>query len=125
MGGCREGALPYGRSREHNKGGYEAWGNPFDLKIRAIGEKGDNLFLAEFGMKMDLERVLLGTPWMVGQHAIVLKPYDEKLFCIQNHFRSHGYLGVDSKPPVRLDEPAKGVSGDEPHWQCGEDGCGP
>jgi hypothetical protein len=56
-----------------------AWGNPFGLKFRAIGEKGDNMFMAEFGTKADLERVLSGTPWMVGKHAIVLKLYDEKL----------------------------------------------
>lgn len=40
-----------------------AWGNPFGLKIRAIGEKGANLFTAA---KVDMERVLMGTPWMVG-----------------------------------------------------------
>lgn len=56
-----------------------AWGNPFGLKIQAIGEKGENLFTAEFGTKVDMERVLGGTPWMVGRHAVILKPYDEKL----------------------------------------------
>lgn len=56
-----------------------AWGNPVGLKIRTIGEKGDNLFMAEFGSKVDLERVLVGTPWMVGRYAVVLKLYDEKL----------------------------------------------
>jgi hypothetical protein len=56
-----------------------AWGNPFGLKIRAIGQKGENLFLVEFGTKLDRNRVLFGMPWMVGRHAIVLKLYDEKL----------------------------------------------
>jgi hypothetical protein len=56
-----------------------AWGNPMGLKLRAIGEKVDNLFVAEFGCKADLERVLAGTPWMVGRHAVILKDYDEKL----------------------------------------------
>ena len=56
-----------------------AWGNPMGLKLRAIGEKVDNLFVAEFGCKADLERVLAGTPWMVGRHAVILKHYDEKL----------------------------------------------
>jgi len=55
------------------------WGNPVGLKIRAIGDKGDNLFVAEFASKVDLERVLAGTPWMVGRHAVVLKMYDERL----------------------------------------------
>jgi len=55
------------------------WGNPVGLKIRAIGDKGDNLFVAEFASKVDLKRVLAGTPWMVGRHAVVLKMYDERL----------------------------------------------
>lgn len=44
-----------------------AWGNSVGLKFRAIGEKGDNLFVAEFGSAGDLERVLYGSPWMVGR----------------------------------------------------------
>jgi hypothetical protein len=44
-----------------------------------IGEKGDNLFVVEFGSKVDLDRVLAGTPWITGKHAIILKEYDEKL----------------------------------------------
>lgn len=56
-----------------------AWGNPFGLKFRAIGEKGDNLFVAEFGSEGDMEGVLTGTPWMVGRHAVILKRYDENL----------------------------------------------
>jgi hypothetical protein len=31
-----------------------AWGNPSGLKIRSIGERGDNLFVAEFGCKADM-----------------------------------------------------------------------
>lgn len=56
-----------------------AWGNPFGLKIRAIGEKGDNMFVAELGSQADMERVLAGAPWMVGRHAVMVKEYDEKL----------------------------------------------
>lgn len=56
-----------------------AWGNPFGLKVRAIGEKGANLFVAEFGSKMDMERILAGAPWMVGRHAVILQGYDERL----------------------------------------------
>lgn len=56
-----------------------AWGNPVGLKVRAIGEKGDNLFVAEFGSSVDMERALAGTPWMVGHHAVILTCYDEKL----------------------------------------------
>lgn len=33
-----------------------AWGNPVGLKLRAIGEKGNNLFVAEFGCSTDIGR---------------------------------------------------------------------
>lgn len=56
-----------------------AWGDPCGLKFRAIGEKGDNMFVAELGNKTDIERVMAGAPWMVGKHAVVLKQYDERL----------------------------------------------
>jgi hypothetical protein len=56
-----------------------AWGNPVRLKVRAIGEKGLNLFVAEFGCSHDLERALASTPWMVEQYTVVLQNYDEKL----------------------------------------------
>lgn len=56
-----------------------AWGNPFGLKVRLNGEKGDNLFVAEFRSKVDMERVLAGTPWLIGKHAVILKEYNEKL----------------------------------------------
>ena len=32
-----------------------AWGNPVGLKIRAIGDKSDNMFVAEFGSDRDRE----------------------------------------------------------------------
>lgn len=56
-----------------------AWGNPVGLKFRAIGEKGDNLFVAEFRCSADMERALAGTPWMVGKYAVILQSYDERL----------------------------------------------
>lgn len=55
------------------------WGNPHGLKFRAIGEKGDNLFVAELGSKAEMERILAGALWMVGRHAVILKEYDERL----------------------------------------------
>jgi hypothetical protein len=55
-----------------------AWGNPCGLKFRAIGEKTDNMFIAELGSKMEMERILVGTPWMVGRDAVILQPYDER-----------------------------------------------
>lgn len=56
-----------------------AWGNPHGLKIRAFGEKGDNMFVAELGSKVEMERILSNAPWMVGRHAVILKEYDECL----------------------------------------------
>jgi hypothetical protein len=56
-----------------------AWGNPAGLKIRTIRCKEDNLFVAEFSLKQDMERALGGSPWLVGKHAVILREYDEKL----------------------------------------------
>ncbi|XP_039851740.1 uncharacterized protein LOC120710142 [Panicum virgatum] len=56
-----------------------AWGNPVGLKIRSIGEKGDNMFVAEFGSGRDMERILSSTPWLFGKYAVLLKEYDETL----------------------------------------------
>lgn len=56
-----------------------AWGNPRGLRIRAIGEKGSNMFVAEFGDGRDRDRALAGSPWVVGKHAVILQNYDEKL----------------------------------------------
>lgn len=56
-----------------------AWGNPVGLRLRAIGEKGDNMFMAEFGTKQDADRILDGTPWMVGKYAVLLQAFDARL----------------------------------------------
>jgi len=48
------------------------------LKIRSIGEK-ENLFVAKFKFEQDMERALGGSPWMVGQLALLLQTYDENL----------------------------------------------
>lgn len=60
-----------------------AWANLAGLKLRSIGEKGDNLFLAEFAGKMEMTSVLAGTPWMVGRHAVILQPHDERLSALE------------------------------------------
>jgi hypothetical protein len=54
-----------------------AWGNPYGLKVRSIGEKEDNLFVTEFNLQQDMEQVLGGSPWLVGRHTLLLQPYDE------------------------------------------------
>lgn len=56
-----------------------AWGNPYGLKLRSIGEKRNNLFVAEFGCMVDMDRALSASPWMVGKYAVLLQKYDERL----------------------------------------------
>lgn len=56
-----------------------AWANSVGLKFQAIGEKGDNLLVAEFGSSVDMEWALATTPWMVGRYAVILQNYNEKL----------------------------------------------
>jgi hypothetical protein len=63
-----------------------AWGNPAGLKIRLIGKKGDNLFVVEFDFKLDMERALNGSPWLVGKHAVVLHEYDTNMKPSEIHF---------------------------------------
>jgi hypothetical protein len=53
-----------------------AWGNPRGLRIRPAG---DNVFVAVFTTCADRDRVLEGTPWMVGRHAVLLQPHDPRL----------------------------------------------
>lgn len=56
-----------------------AWGNPYGMKIRSIGEKEENLFVVEFGSKQDMEWALGGSPWFVGKHTLILQIYDESI----------------------------------------------
>nr|TKW20997.1 hypothetical protein SEVIR_4G190800v2 [Setaria viridis] len=42
-----------------------ALGNPFGLKMRSVGDKPENLFIAEFGGLQDKNRALDGSPWML------------------------------------------------------------
>uniref|UniRef100_A0ACD6AHV9 Uncharacterized protein n=1 Tax=Avena sativa TaxID=4498 RepID=A0ACD6AHV9_AVESA len=53
-----------------------AWGNPRGLRIRPAG---DNVFVAAFANLADRDKVLEGTPWMVGRHAVLLQPHDPRL----------------------------------------------
>jgi hypothetical protein len=50
-----------------------AWGNPKGL---IFNPAGDNMFIAEFGSKNDRDRVMEGSPWKVGTHAVLMKKYD-------------------------------------------------
>jgi hypothetical protein len=53
-----------------------AWGNPKGLLLNPAG---DNLFIAKFGSKGDRDRVMEGSPWMVGKHAVLMKKYDAEV----------------------------------------------
>jgi hypothetical protein len=40
---------------------------------------GDNIFVAEFATKGDMDRVLDGPPWVVGKHAVLLQSFNVDL----------------------------------------------
>jgi hypothetical protein len=44
-----------------------------------VGDRVDNLFIAEFGGAVDKKKVLDGSPWVVVRYAIILQDYDETL----------------------------------------------
>jgi hypothetical protein len=50
-----------------------AWGNPRGLVFNPAGE---NVFVAEFGPKANKIRVVDGSPWVVGRHAVLLRDFD-------------------------------------------------
>jgi hypothetical protein len=54
-----------------------AWGNPFGLRLRSVGEKANNLFITESGCLADKQKVLEGSPWVVGRYVVILQDYDE------------------------------------------------
>ncbi|KAK1618511.1 hypothetical protein QYE76_024028 [Lolium multiflorum] len=53
-----------------------AWGNPRGLVFNSAG---DNLFVAEFGTKGDMDRVVHGPPWVVGKRAVLLQDFNVDL----------------------------------------------
>lgn len=40
---------------------------------------GDNIFIVEFGSKHDLDRILDGSPWRVGNKAVLIQKFDPSL----------------------------------------------
>jgi hypothetical protein len=56
-----------------------SWGNPHGLRLRSVLEKGENLFIAQFGCMEDMKKALDGSPWMIGKHAVILQMYDASL----------------------------------------------
>jgi hypothetical protein len=53
-----------------------AWGNPRGL---LLNPGGDNIFIAEFATKIDMDRMLDGPPWVVGTHAVLLQDFNVDL----------------------------------------------
>lgn len=53
-----------------------AWGNPKGLQMKSVG---DNIFIAEFSSRQDLDRVLDGSPWNVGKKAVLVQHFDPNL----------------------------------------------
>jgi len=53
-----------------------AWGNPKGLNATSVG---DNLFIAEFSSIQDKDRVLDGSPWTVGNRAVLVQDFDANL----------------------------------------------
>ena len=47
--------------------------------MRSVGDKVDNLFIADFEGKVEKDRALEGSPWMIGKFAVILQDYNEKL----------------------------------------------
>jgi hypothetical protein len=61
-----KGPLTVDGACEHYLLGHETClGNPYNLKFWAIGEKSANMFVAELGNNMEMERVMAGTPWIL------------------------------------------------------------
>jgi hypothetical protein len=80
MGSAWQSPLTDDSARSGNPRGDEAVvGKPPGLKIRMIDQKGDNLFVAEFNFKQDMDRALGGFSWLVGKHTIILHEYNESL----------------------------------------------
>jgi hypothetical protein len=53
-----------------------AWGNLKGLDVKSVR---DNIFIVEFSSKSDLERVMDGPPWNVGNKAVLVQHFDPSL----------------------------------------------
>ncbi|XBJ21304.1 hypothetical protein VPH35_011980 [Triticum aestivum] len=74
-----------------------AWGNPKGLLFHP---SGNNVFVAEFGTQADRARMIEGSPWMVGKHAVLLKVFDQNVKPLQVRFdRLAIWARIMNQPP--------------------------
>ncbi|KAM0883033.1 hypothetical protein ACQ4PT_031892 [Festuca glaucescens] len=83
-----------------------AWGNPCGL---IFNPAGDNLFVAEFGSKADRDRVMDGSPWKVGKHAVLLKKCDADVSPVDVVFDRLAIWARILKLPTRLMRADRGL----------------
>ena len=76
-------------------------GNPRGLLFH---QAGNSLFVAEFSTKMDRDRVLDGSPWMVGKHAVLLKVSGPNIQPLQVEFKTLSVFGHVLWPCPMIDE---------------------
>jgi hypothetical protein len=76
-----------------------AWVNPRGLTFNPAG---DNLFVAEFGSRADRDRVMDGSPWRVGKHAVLLKIFDTNVSPVDVVFDRLALWARIPKLPTRL-----------------------
>ncbi|KAE8788264.1 hypothetical protein D1007_37659 [Hordeum vulgare] len=83
-----------------------AWGNPRGLNFNSVG---DNLFVVEFGSQADRDRVMEGSPWRVGKHAVLLKFFDADISPVDVVFDRLAIWARITKLPTRLMRAARGI----------------
>ncbi|KAM0829706.1 hypothetical protein ACQ4PT_066710 [Festuca glaucescens] len=83
-----------------------AWGNPKGLIFNPAGR---NLFVAEFGSQADRDRVMEGSPWMVGKHAVLMKKYDDEVPPTEVKFESLAIWARILALPSRLMRSERGL----------------
>ncbi|KAE8812087.1 hypothetical protein D1007_10924 [Hordeum vulgare] len=82
------------------------WGNPRGLNFNSVG---DNLFVVEFGSQADRDRVMEGSPWRVGKHAVLLKFFDADISPVDVVFDRLAIWARITKLPTRLTRAARGI----------------
>lgn len=95
-------------------------GNPKGLWVRSVGDKNDNLFIADFGEKVEKDRALEGSPWMIGKYAVILQDYDATLRPSDVCFDRMSIWVRILNLPFGWMTAKKGGEGSASCWPCGE-----